>query len=141
MNEEEEVEVYVLYVFRFPSVGGPAVSQRVPVTATALSRLHCIPSSLWDGNESFLTAPRPVTQRGGWRRVEGEEAALRHRQPPNCPFCVVIMTSLPAAVGRWPGVGGVFCVLTAGMFSLLLRSSQRPECFLCVDWVGQLSRS
>lgn len=64
----------------------------VRVTATALSRLHCIPSSLWDGNESFLTALRPVTQRGGWRWVEEEEeekeAALRHHQPPSCPFAL-----------------------------------------------------
>lgn len=64
--------------------------QCVCLTATAQSQLYCIPSSLWDGNESFLTAPPPVTQRGGWRRVEEEEeeAALRHHQPPRCPFAL-----------------------------------------------------
>lgn len=30
------------------------------------------------------------------------------------PFCVVIVTSLPGAVGPWPRVGGVFCVLAVG---------------------------
>lgn len=32
------------------------------------------------------------------------------------PFCVVIMTSLPAAAGCWPEAGGVFCVLAVGVF-------------------------
>lgn len=34
------------------------------------------------------------------------------------PFCVVIMMSLPAAVGQQPRVGGVFCVLAVGVFLL-----------------------
>lgn len=39
------------------------------------------------------------------------------------PFCVVIMTLLPAAVGCWPEAGGVFCVLAVGVFLMQLRSS------------------
>lgn len=99
-------------------VGGPAfqpVCVIASVTATALRRRRCIPSSLWDDNKSFLTAFWPVTHMGGGgAEASGEESCTAPPSTSTLPFFFffvpVIVTSLPVVVGQQPG--DLQCILS-----------------------------
>lgn len=71
----------------------------------------------------------------------GCSSTLQHHQPPSCPFCFVVMTSLPAAIGCQPGAGRV-CSVFWQWECFRCRPGARGdlECFLCADWAEHPTR-